>query len=161
MAKSYGKAELEKDFQSLIEKVEYNHETRPALELIFQNCIKVFRSHNLETLIRTKRTGAPIPAANVPAREYVDVVQPAEEKKTETMTENAAPLPVDEVRADLTNEMEILDLYSAGIEDAKSKFDKPASFKKHLKGLGIESQGKTYADLWSALENKFNEIKEG
>ena len=79
----YGKSELEKHLIELINKVEYNHETRGDLEGLFQYCSQRFRGHEMKAAIVSKRSGgktqAPAPKPANPLKK--NVVQPAEEKK--------------------------------------------------------------------------------
>lgn len=157
---NYGKTQLQEDFIALVGKVEYNHETRPFLESWFQYLSQNFRTPEIKNAIAAKRTGTVAKPVNAPTREYVDFVQPPDdpEKKTE---KNSIVAPIPEPEPEPINETElsqILDLYSDGIEQAKAAYPKAVDFKKTLKGLGIDSKGKTHEDLWSYLEKKFKEI---
>lgn len=160
----YGKSELEKHLIELINKVEYNHETRGDLEGLFQYCSQRFRGHEMKAAIVSKRSGgktqAPAPKPANPDKK--NVVQPAEEKKTEMMnpvaseSENQAETP-EPVKANPTNDMKILDLFSEGLEKTKAKYLKPSEFKKELAGVGIQAKGDWDA-LWSALKTEFDKI---
>ena len=160
----YGKSDLEKDLIGLVNKVEYNHETRGDLEGLFQYCSQRFRGHEMKAAIVSKRSGgktqAPAPKPVNPDKK--NVVQPAEEKKTEMMnpvapeSENKAETP-EPVKANPTNDMKILDLFSEGLEKTKAKYLKPSEFKKELASVGIQAKGDWDA-LWVALKTEFDKI---
>lgn len=71
---------------------------------------------------------------------------------------DATPEPIEVEAKEETLDLKIFDLFTEGIEKAKADYPKAGAFKKVLKDLGIQSDGKTHEDLWSALESKYNEI---
>lgn len=156
----YGKSDLEKDLIGLVNKVEYNHETRGDLEGFFQYCAQRFRGHEMKAAIVSKRSGgktqAPAPPPVNPLKK--NVFQPAEEKKTEMTSPVAPEIEAPEpVKANPTNDMKILDLFSEGLEKTKAKYLKPSEFKKELASVGIQAKGDWDA-LWSALKTEFDKI---
>lgn len=156
----YGKTDLEKDLIELVNKVDYNHETRGDLEGLFQYCSQRFRGHEMKAAIVSKRSGgktqAPAPPPVNPLKK--NVVQPAEEKKTEMTSPVAPEIETPEpAKANPTNDMKILDLFSEGLEKTKAKYLKPSEFKKELASVGIQAKGDWDA-LWSALKTEFDKI---
>lgn len=156
----YGKSDLEKDLIGLVNKVEYNHETRGDLEGLFQYCSQRFRGPEMKGVIISKRSGGKTKPPEVKAvnPDKKNVFQPAEEKKTE-MTSPVVPEPEkpEPVKADPTILMKVIDLYAEGIEKTKAKYPKPSDFKKELAYVGIIAKG-DFDALWSALETEYNKI---
>lgn len=68
------------------------------------------------------------------------------------------PDPIEVEPKEETPDLKIFDLFTEGIEKAKADYPKAGAFKKALKDLGIQSDGKTHEDLWNDLASKYNEI---
>lgn len=149
----------------ILDEIELNIDTRQIATELFSICQRFDRSMERERKFRAKKMGG---GTNIeskkempPAFDQNSYVAP--EKKSQTVQpvsepEPAAPEPIEVEQKDETLEIKIFDLFTSGIEGAKASYPKAAAFKKALKDLGIQAEGKTHEDYWNALQLKFDEI---
>lgn len=159
----YGIPELRKATIEYLKGIPKNADTESTLNKVLPLFMQTFRDREFEDLCKSIRNGqvassTPRPVVEAKA-EYKQ--EPISEKKIAiqpdvTVAESTKP---EETVKDVTNEMAILDLYSMGLDKAKEKYPKPTELKKALSTLGITAKG-SYEDLWNALTEKFNEIKQ-
>lgn len=148
----------------LIDETELNMETRGVLAELFGICQRFDRSSSREAKFKAKRMGGgtnEVAAIKMPppfvANDYVEpekkspIVQPVEAVGND-------PDPIEVEPKEETPDLKIFDLFTEGIEKAKADYPKAGAFKKALKDLGIQSDGKTHEDLWNDLASKYNEI---
>lgn len=156
-------AELDK----FLDNTELNPETRGIASEIFAICQRFERSMDRERRFKAKQLGGGAAAQkviemppNFNPNEYVPVEKksPTVQPVDQTPNENTDPEPIEVDQKDETTDLKIFDLFTAGIEGAKASYPKAGAFKKALKDLGIQADGKTHEDLWSALQLKFDEI---
>ena len=148
----------------LIDETELNMETRGVLAELFGICQRFDRSSAREAKFKAKRMGGgtnEVAAIKMPppfvANDYVEP-----EKKSPIVQAVEAvgndPEPIEVEAKEETQDLKIFDLFTEGIEKVKADYPKAGAFKKALKDLGIQSEGKSHEDLWTALESKYNEI---
>lgn len=155
-------AELDK----FLDNTELNPETRGIASEIFAICQRFERSMDRERRFKAKQLGGGAAAQktvemppNFNPNEYVPVEKKSPTVQQEPVSEPTVTESVVEVdQKDETTDLKIFDLFTAGIEGAKTNYPKAGSFKKALKDIGIQAEGKTHEDLWSALQLKFDEI---
>lgn len=148
----------------LIDETELNMETRGVLSELFGICQRFDRSSAREAKFKAKRMGGgtnDVATIKMPppfvANNYVEpekkspIAQPVEQVEND-------PEPIEVEAKEETPDLKIFDLFTEGIEKAKADYPKVGAFKKVLKDLGIQGEGKTHEDLWPALESKYNEI---
>lgn len=148
----------------ILDETELNMETRGVLAELFGICQRFDRSSAREAKFKAKRMGGgtnEVAAIKMPppfvANDYVEP-----EKKSPIVQAVEAvgndPEPIEVEAKEETQDLKIFDLFTEGIEKVKADYPKAGAFKKALKDLGIQSDGKTHEDLWIALESKYNEI---
>ena len=148
----------------IIDETELNPDTRGVSAELLAICQRFDRSMEREKRYKAKRMGggtAQSTTIKMPppfvANDYVEpekkspIVQPVEAVGND-------PEPIEVEAKEETPDLKIFDLFTEGIESAKAAYPKAGAFKKALKDLGIQSEGKTHEDLWTALESKYNEI---
>lgn len=158
------KQEIIKSLDGLIAEIELTPTTRGLLNELYAICQRNDRNMDREKMMKGKLMKNDDPKIKMP--ESQTFTEEDFKKKAEIIPEpqpepTQTALPAKELEVDQkpeTNEMQIFDLYVDGIEGAIAKFPKPKAFQKHLKSLGIESEGKTHQDLWKSLEEAYNKI---
>ncbi|MBK9258123.1 MAG: hypothetical protein IPM42_21985 [Saprospiraceae bacterium] len=155
---------------NLIDTTAYNGETQGLLQGLFALVQQNNRSFEREKSFKLKKTihtTAPSGKTMPPNAEFSkeDFEKKTVRKVAEPVKEQpkaADPEPMvlteDEIKTP-SNESEILDLVTDGLDKAKANFKTPAQFKKKLAGLGIDSKGKTYEEIFEDLKAAFNNLK--
>jgi hypothetical protein len=148
----------------LIDETELNMETRGVLSELFGICQRFDRSSAREAKFKAKRMGGgtnDVATIKMPppfvANNYVEPEKKSLTAQPVEQVEND-PEPIEVEAKEETPDLKIFNLFTEGIEKAKADYPKVGAFKKVLKDLGIQGEGKTHEDLWPALESKYNEI---
>ena len=139
-------------------------ETRGVLSELFGICQRFDRSSAREAKFKAKRMGGgtnDVATIKMPppfvANNYVEPEKKSLTAQPVEQVEND-PEPIEVEAKEETPDLKIFNLFTEGIEKAKADYPKVGAFKKVLKDLGIQGEGKTHEDLWPALESKYNEI---
>ena len=155
---------------NLIDTTTYNGETQGLLQGLFALVQQSNRSFEREKAFKAKKTVHSAPTSGKVMPPNADFSKEDFEKKTakkvaEPVKEQpkaAEPEPMiltdDEIKTP-SNDSDILDLVTDGLDKAKANFKTPAQFKKKLSALGIESKGKTHEEIFEDLKAAFNNLK--
>jgi len=148
----------------ILDETELNVDTRGICTEIFAICQRFDRSTEREKKFKSKKLGGGVnqenikvmpppfdPNSYVPEEKKSRIAPPVEKVEPE-------PEPLEVDQKDETSELKIADLYWSGIEGAKTAYPKAGQFKKALKELGIQAEGKTHEELWSALQAAFDNL---
>lgn len=154
----------------LIDETEANQETTGLLAHLFAGVQQVNRSFERETKFKAKKsspiktTGKPMPPPAEFTKEDFEKktrikedAKPVDEPKAEAEP-TPAPIEVDPI--DPTNESELLDIVTDGLERVRENYKTPGAFKKKLKSIGVDANGKTIEELFNQAKAKFDEISQ-
>lgn len=148
----------------ILDETELNVDTRGVCTEIFAICQRFDRSTEREKKFKSKKLGGGVnqeAIKTMPPPFDVNSYVPEEKKSRIAPPVNQVepePDPIEVDQKDETNEIKIFDLFQSGIESAKTTYPKAGQFKKALKELGIQAEGKTHEELWSALQAAFDNL---
>lgn len=159
------KVSLITEIDKLIDSIEKNQETTGLLNGLYSIVQQVDRSFIRETKFKAKGSKPVGKTIKMPPNFQPTAEELAEIEKKRDLILTAPPVEPDQEKEpepimvetkEPTNEAELLDIFTDGVEGAKEKFKTPKAFAKKLKDLGFATTGKTYDDIYSELEAKFN-----